>query len=141
LLCYVLSQQLWLEALYHLPRAIGSSVAAGPNGVRQTPTHTWRLGCLPVCWQTKCTHEAWAPALVLDTRDARAHCLGAGHPKCTRGAWAVTRDTWHLGFALDPRFLDPRILNIIICFRNIIIFSIINIINKIINKFERKYYY
>jgi hypothetical protein len=32
----------------------------------------------------------------------------------------------------DPRFLDPRILNIII-------FIIINIINKIINKFQRKY--
>jgi len=41
----------------------------------------------------------------------------------------------------DPRFLDPTILNIIMCFRNIIIFIIINIINKIINKFERKYYY
>ena len=35
-------------------------------------------------------------------------------------------------------FMGPRILNIIICFRNIIIFIIIN---KIINKFERKYYY
>ena len=40
--------------------------------------------------------------------------------------------------ALDPRFLNPKILNVI-CFRNIIIFIIINIINKIINKFERKY--
>jgi hypothetical protein len=48
----------------------------------------------------------------------------------TLGAWVM---------ALDPRFLDPRILNIIVCFRNIIIFIIINIINKIINKFERKY--
>jgi hypothetical protein len=36
----------------------------------------------------------------------------------------------------DSRFLGPRILNIIICFRNIIIFIIINIINKIINFFK-----
>ena len=43
----------------------------------------------------------------------------------TPGAWVM---------ALDLRFLDPRILNIIVCFRNIIIFIIINIINKIINK-------
>ena len=42
---------------------------------------------------------------------------------------------------LGSRFLGFRILNIIVCFRNIIIFIIINIINEIINKFERKYYY
>jgi hypothetical protein len=42
---------------------------------------------------------------------------------------------------LGPRFLCPKILNIIVCFRNIIIFIIINFINEIINKFERKYYY
>jgi hypothetical protein len=50
-----------------------------------------------------------------------------------------TLDAWVM--ALDPRFLSVKILNIIIYFRNIIIFLIINIINKIINKFERKYYY
>jgi hypothetical protein len=50
----------------------------------------------------------------------------------TPGAWAM---------ALGLRFLGLRILNIIICFRNIIIFIIINIINEIINKFEMKYYY
>jgi hypothetical protein len=33
-----------------------------------------------------------------------------------------------------------NIKNIIICVINIIIFIIINIINKIINKFEKKYY-
>jgi hypothetical protein len=33
-----------------------------------------------------------------------------------------------------------NIKNIIICVINIIIFIIINIINKIINKFENKYY-
>jgi len=49
-----------------------------------------------------------------------------------------TPDAWVM--ALDPRFLDPKILNIIVCFKNIIIFIIINIINKIINKFERRYY-
>jgi hypothetical protein len=38
----------------------------------------------------------------------------------------------------EPRFHDPRILNIIFCFRNIIIFIIITIFNKIINKFHRK---
>jgi hypothetical protein len=38
-------------------------------------------------------------------------------------------------------FMGPKFLNIIIYFRNIIIFIIINIINKIIYKFERKYYY
>jgi hypothetical protein len=42
---------------------------------------------------------------------------------------------------LGSRFLDLEILNIIVCFRNIIIFLIINIINEIINKFKRKYYY
>jgi hypothetical protein len=42
---------------------------------------------------------------------------------------------------LGSRFLCSRILNIIVCFRNIIIFIIINFINEIINKFERKYYY
>jgi hypothetical protein len=40
----------------------------------------------------------------------------------------------------DSMFMGPKILNIIICSRNIIII-IINIINKIINKFERKYFY
>ena len=39
----------------------------------------------------------------------------------------------------DSRFLGLKILNIIICFKNIIIFIIINIINTIINKFQRKY--
>jgi len=38
-------------------------------------------------------------------------------------------------------FMGPKFLNIIIYFWNIIIFIIINIINKIIYKFERKYYY
>jgi len=41
----------------------------------------------------------------------------------------------------DSMFMSPQILNIIIFFRNIISFIIINIINKIINKFERKNYY
>jgi hypothetical protein len=49
-----------------------------------------------------------------------------------------TPDAWVM--TLDPRFLDPKILNIIVCFKNIIIIIIINIINKIINKFERRYY-
>jgi len=80
----------------------------------------------------------------------------AGREPCPR----PLGDTWHLGHGArpkrkgsgvtiqfywilhqDPRFLGPTILNIIMCFRNIIIFIIINIINKIINKFERKYYY
>jgi hypothetical protein len=46
----------------------------------------------------------------------------------TPGAWVM---------ALGPRFLGPMIRNIIVSFRNIIII----IINEIINKFERKYYY
>ena len=50
-----------------------------------------------------------------------------------------TPEVWVM--ALGSRFLGPRILNIIVCFRTIIIFIIINIINEIINKFERKYYY
>ena len=47
----------------------------------------------------------------------------------TPGAWVM---------ALGPRVLGPMIRNIIVSFRNIII---IIIINEIINKFERKYYY
>ena len=82
-------------------------------GAWHTTKHTWRQGSLPGGWP----------------------------PQHIRGTWVTPGDTWHLGFALDPWFLSPRILNIIICYRNIIIFSIINVINKIINKFERKYYY
>ena len=41
---------------------------------------------------------------------------------------------------MDLRFLNFRILNIITCFKNSIIIIIIIII-KIINKFQRKYYY
>jgi len=42
---------------------------------------------------------------------------------------------------LGLKFLRLMILNSIVCFRNIIIILIINIINEIINKFKRKYYY
>jgi hypothetical protein len=42
---------------------------------------------------------------------------------------------------LGLKFLGLMILNSIVCFRNIIIILIINIINEIINKFKRKYYY
>jgi hypothetical protein len=48
---------------------------------------------------------------------------------------------------IDPKLMDlmSRLKNIdiknsIICIKNIIIFIIINIINKIINKFKRNYY-
>ena len=108
------------------------------------------LGLQPVFWQTMRTCGAWA---ALGVSHARVH-LG------THGTWVMALDPRGRGPASgpkingscvtiqfywilhqDPRFLGPTILNIIMCFRNIIIFIIINIINKIINKFERKYYY
>jgi septum formation inhibitor-activating ATPase MinD len=81
----------------------------------------------------------------LRTSGVWAPCMGVGRPHSIRGAWVALRVSYARAtlwiMVLDPRFLGLRILNIIICFKNIIIFIIINLINKIINNFERKYYY
>jgi len=123
------------------------------------------LRLLLMCWQTKRTRGTWALASILDTplrtcgtwasvsvlgtplrtHGAWALCMGGGHPQGTISAWVALRVShahatlWVM--VLDRRFFGPRILNIIICFINIIIFIIIHMVNKIINKFERKYYY
>jgi len=131
----------------------------------QTPTHTWcwvmpqcwahpcttwRLGCLPRLGTPQHTRGAWASLVV-------AHAVP--HFR-TPSAWVMTLDPRKMGLASrptinrssvrtqfywvlhqEPRFRGSRILHIIFCFRNIIIFIIIIILNKIINKFHIKYYY
>jgi len=115
----------------------------------------------------KCTLSVWAPASLLGTslhtHCPWAACLGPGHTPAHTWclgcaghvhARAPLGHTWRLGHAAESKGNGPGIttqvqwvvrkdliLNIIICFRNIIIFIIINIINKIINKFQIKYYY
>jgi hypothetical protein len=84
------------------------------------PSAHMALELLPQCWA-----HPYAP-VALGLRWERA--MSVPH--------LGTSSTWVM--ALDPRFLNLKILNIIICFRNIFIFIIINIINKIINNFERK---
>jgi hypothetical protein len=104
----------------------------------------WGLG-------TPCTHVA----LRLRPQCLAHHCVrvalglpawGPGTPSAQlalglRCAASEPCPCHTLGHGAGSRVLCPRILNIIICFRNVIIFITINMINKIINKFERKYYY
>jgi hypothetical protein len=108
------------------------------------------LRLLPLCWAHHYAHPyepRWVgtmPAPHLETPDAWLIALepremGLSSRSKINGSCVRTQFCWVLH--QNPRFLDPRILNIIIYFINIIIFIIINIINKIINKFQRKYYY
>jgi hypothetical protein len=127
---------------------VGAFVRLRTPGARYA--QPWALGLL-----------AWvlAPQRI---HSARAS-LGGSHARAPLGdTWHLSHDTGPKGLGPEsgpmineycvrtqfywilhqnPRFLNLRILNIIICFINIIIFIIINIINKIINNFERKYYY
>jgi hypothetical protein len=63
----------------------------------------------------------------------------------TQFSWVRHRHPRLIGLASGPKVIfiiieSINIKNLIICVVNIIIFSIINIINKIINKFVKKYY-
>jgi len=109
---------LWLPARIWAPRS--AHVALGLRWKWPTPTPHFR------------TPGAWVTAL-----DPRGMSL-ASRPMIN-GSSVRTQFYWVLH--QEPRFRGPRILNIIFCFRNIIIFIIISILNKIINKFHRKYYY
>jgi hypothetical protein len=121
--------------------ALGLYLSAG-----HIPAHTCALGFLRPCW----------------AHPAHTWHLGCGGlaPLGTSGGWVMAPDSREMNRASGPMingssirtqfywvlyqdsmFMRPRILNIIICFRNIISFIIINIINKIINKFEIKNYY
>ena len=102
--------------------------------VKHSPAHTWRLGC--VGWAMIAPHLVTSGAWII-ALDPRG--MGPVLGPTINGSCVRTQFYWVLH--QNSKFLGPRILNIIICFRNIIIFIIINIINKIINKFERKYYY
>jgi hypothetical protein len=112
--------------------ALGLLSAGHPQRTRDTwidtcvltnQAHKWRLGSSSVLGKPQRTRGSWG-------------ALGVSH------AYAPLRNTYSLGHGARPRFLGLRILNIIVCFRNIIIIIIIIIIiNEIINKFERKYYY
>jgi hypothetical protein len=101
--------------------------APGWTGARHTPMHTWRLGSVGLG-----TSGTWVM-----TSDSRGIDWASG--PMINGSSVRTQFYWILH--QDSMFMGLRILNIIIYFRNIIIFIIINIINKIINKFERKSYY
>jgi hypothetical protein len=117
--------------------ALGLCLIAG-----HIPTHMWRLGsCL--CWAHQCTHDAWPVLSELWSRSIGdkwrlVHSSGlkgmdwVSEPMIN-GSSIRTQFYWVL--YQDSMFMDPKILNIIICFINIII------IIKIINKFKRKYYY
>ena len=97
----------------------------------------------------KRTRGAWAALVKPWSRPiGDKWCFGHGYRLKGNGLGVRTHDQWssvrtqfYWVLHQNSTFLGHRILKIIICFRNIIIFIIINIINKIIYKFERKYYY
>jgi hypothetical protein len=108
---------------------LGSRLCAG-----HTLAHMWRLGCSE---RESCPYP-------LKNTWRLGHGAGPkrnGSGIRTQDQWVLRNDPILLGSSSKLMVLGPKILNIIMCFRNIIIFIIINIINKIINKFERKYYY
>ena len=128
---------------------IGSCLSAW-----HTPAHMWCLGCLTGGQAHLSAHvalglPAWGLGTYQRTSGAWA-ALGVTHSRAPRGMVTASGPTMNgssvrtqllLGSPSRPKVLGPRILNIIICFRNIIIFIIINIINKIINFCQRKYQY
>jgi hypothetical protein len=129
------------------------------------PAHRLRLGSYLSAGHTMRTGGAWAACLWVGHPQAHTWRLGYavkpwsrpnGDKGCfdhgyklkrngsgvrTHDQWSSVRTQFYWVLHQDSTFLGSRILNIIICFRNIIIFIMINIINKIIYKFERKYYY
>jgi hypothetical protein len=108
-------------------RALGLPQCTRGAWAGHIPAHTWRLGSVGLG-----TSGTWVM-----TSDSRG--IGRASGPMINGSSVRTQFYWVLH--QDSMFMGLRILNIIIYFRNMIIFIIINIINKIINKFERKSYY
>ena len=136
---------------------MGTHGAWLPSGGWAHPCAHMALGLCQVVG-TPCSHVALGLCLWVGHSLAHTWRLGSALGLATSGAVVMAPDSrgidWSSGPMInkssvrtqffwvlyqDLMFMGSRILNIIISFRNIIIFIIINIINKIINKFERKY--